>query len=403
MAVFGAPGSGKSFGVTEVAESVAPGKLKKLEFNLSQFQSTDDLVNAFHIVRDVALGGKIPIVFFDEFDSDFGGKLGWLKYFLAPMQDGLFRDGEAIHPVGRAIFVFAGGTCVTFNEFTRERQNEGFKDAKGPDFVSRLRGYVDVKGPNPVNENDRLFVVRRAIFLRFLLQKYAKNIFDSRKKCRVDPGVLRAMIKVPMYKHGVRSMEAILEMSLLSGRKRFEQASLPSPKQLKLHVDEEMFSRLVVRDVLLGGAREVLAQAIQEYYTRDKEGERGEDDLAMAPWDELPEDLKESNRQQADNIPAKLKAIGCDFIPVVGREPRIIKFKKNEIEIMAEIEHDRFVAERFSQGWSLGKRNLQNKTSPYLVKWEKLKDNIKEYDREAVRAIPDLLAKAGFEIYRLKK
>jgi len=37
IAVFGAPGSGKSFGVTEVAESVAPGKLEKLEFNISQF------------------------------------------------------------------------------------------------------------------------------------------------------------------------------------------------------------------------------------------------------------------------------------------------------------------------------------------------------------------------------
>lgn len=403
IAVFGAPGSGKSFGVTEVAESVAPGKLKKLEFNLSQFHSTDDLVDAFHIVRDVALAGKIPIVFFDEFDSDFGGKLGWLKYFLAPMQDGQFRDGEAIHPIGRAIFVFAGGTCFSFSEFTEDKADGDFKSAKGPDFVSRLRGYVDIKGPNPVSETDRLYVVRRAIFLRFLLLKNAKNIFDQKGKCRIDQGVLRAMIKVPLYKHGVRSMQAILEMSLLSGRKRFEQAALPSPKQLKLHVDEEIFSRLVVRDVLLGSAREVIAEAIHEYYRKNNEGKRDIDDPAMAPWDKLLEDFKESNRQQADDIPVKLKAIGCDFVPVVGREPKVMKFAKKEIEIMAEIEHVRFVAERFSQGWSAGRRNAKNKTSPYLVGWEKIPENIKEYDRNAVRPIPEFLAMAGFEIYRLKK
>ena len=405
IAVFGAPGSGKSFGVTEVAESVAPGKLKTLEFNLSQFNSNEDLVGAFHKVRDVALEGKIPMVFFDEFDSEFGSKLGWLKFFLAPMQDGKFRDGEAIHPIGRAIFVFAGGTCCSFSEFARENGDEFFKGAKGPDFLSRLRGYVNIKGPNPVSPDDRLFMVRRAVFLRFLLYKNAKNIFDSHKVCHIDPGVLRAMIKVPMFKHGVRSLLAIIEMSILSGRKSYEQAALPSPEQLKLHVDAELFSRLVVRDVLLGGAREILAKFIHKRYQDKNRQDKKINKAAMADWDKLREDFKESNRQQADDIPAKLKAIGCDFIPVVGREPKLIKFNKKEVEIMAKIEHDRFVAERFIQGWSLGEKDPEGKkkTSPYLVDWEYIPDDIQEYDRDAVYAIPQLLAKAGFEIYRLKK
>ena len=67
---------------------------------------------------------------------------------------------------------------------TQHRQADGdefFKGAKGPDFLSRHRGYVDIKGPNPVDLDDRLFIVRRAIFLRFLLLKNAKNIFAEMK------------------------------------------------------------------------------------------------------------------------------------------------------------------------------------------------------------------------------
>lgn len=86
------------------------------------------------------------LVELDRFPS-FEGKIGWLKYFLAPMQDGAFKDGETMHPLGRAIFVFAGGTSSTFAEFAGGNPDDhtpshDFKDAKGPDFVSRLRGSV---------------------------------------------------------------------------------------------------------------------------------------------------------------------------------------------------------------------------------------------------------------------
>jgi len=402
IAIFGTPGSGKSFGVNEVAESVAPGRLQKIEFNLSQFNSIEELVAALHKVRDIALGGKIPIAFFDEFDTDFKGKLGWLKYFLAPMQDGVFSDGQTVHPIGRAIFVFAGGTCCTYDEFCCRGEDQDFKAAKGPDFISRLRGYVNIKGPNPVSEGERLFLIRRAQVLRFQLEKNARHIFDGSGNCRIDPGVLRAMIKVPEYRHGIRSMVAVIEMSLLSGRQTFEQAALPSPEQLELHVDAEMFSRLVVRDVLLGSAREILAQAIHAKYRHDNQDKRSPDDPSMQPWDSLLEELKESNRQQADHIPQKLKAVGCDFAPVVGPKPKLVKLSDQDIETMAKMEHDRWVAEKFLQGFSYGQRDVHKKTSPYVVAWEDLIEDVKDFDRKAVREIPELLAAAGFEIYRLK-
>jgi len=417
IAVFGPPGSGKSFGVTEVAKSVAPGKLpdEPLEFNLSQFNSPDDLVTAFYKVRDVALTGRTPIVFFDEFDAEFNGRLGWLKYFLAPMQDGKFRDGEIVHPIGKAIFVFAGGTRNTFAEFSRKRTEakskatgvdddelEAFKNAKGPDFVSRLRGYVDIKGVNPIDEVDKLYMIRRAMALRFQLKKNAQHIFSG-EKCLIDPGVLRAFIKVSEYKHGIRSIQSIIEMSVLSDRKSFEQVSLPPPEQLELHVNAEEFSRLVIKDVLLGEAREKLAKAIHEKYREDNKASRDPKEPAMAPWKKLREDFKESNRLQADEIPKKLEAIGCNFAPILGEKPKPFKFTREECEMMAAMEHKRFVAERLQAGWSQGKvRDDNKKIRTDLVEWSELPDKIKEYDRKAVRAIPELLAQAGFEIYRLK-
>lgn len=261
IAVFGTPGSGKSFGVTEVASSIAPKLVEKLDFNLSQFQSVSDLIAAFHKVRDVSLMGRLPLVFFDEFDSAFNGKLGWLKYFLAPMQDGTFREGDLNHPIGKAIFVFAGGTSVTYEAFCGEDRDshdqfpkfyEQFQDAKGPDFVSRLRGYVNIMGINPVEvEGDALYIIRRAMLLRVLLEMKAPHLLTVSGEAMVDDGIIRAMLHVPRYKHESRSMEAIIEMSMLSHAKKWEQSHLPSAEQLKLHVDEERFYEYLMQEGFL--------------------------------------------------------------------------------------------------------------------------------------------------------
>ncbi|MCG8343430.1 MAG: AAA family ATPase, partial [Chlorobiales bacterium] len=297
IAVFGAPGSGKTFGVNQVAKSIMPDRLSKIEFNLSQFGSDRDLISAFHKIRDIVLTGQIPIVFFDEFDSGFNGQLGWLKYFLAPMQKGIFREGETDHPIGKAIFVFAGGTSRTFSGFSGGKTNDPlFINAKGPDFVSRLRGFIDIKGPNPVDSDDRFFHIRRALFIRQILYKKAGHIFNNQGRLAVNEGVLRALIKIPEYKNGVRSIGAIVDMSMLSGRRSFEQAALPSREQLSINVDAELFAQLVIRDSILGGLREALAMSIHETFGDLKKGREHSVKQITKSWDLLDEESKESNR-----------------------------------------------------------------------------------------------------------
>ena len=115
IAVFGAPGSGKSFGVNEVAESVAPGRLQKIEFNVSQFASLGRARRRPCIRSGTSRSAaRSPSFSSTSSTRSFNGRLGWLRSFLAPMQDGAFSDGRDLHPIGRAVFVFAGGTCASY-------------------------------------------------------------------------------------------------------------------------------------------------------------------------------------------------------------------------------------------------------------------------------------------------
>ena len=61
----------------------------------------------------------------------------------------------------------------------------------------------------------------------------------------IDEGVLGAFIGCRRLAHGARSMEAIIDMSSLSGKLCFERSSLPPRRQLALHVDANAFIALV--------------------------------------------------------------------------------------------------------------------------------------------------------------
>jgi hypothetical protein len=195
-------------------------------------------------------------------------------------------------------------------------------------------------------------------------------------------------------------MEAVLDMSRLDGRTSFEPSLLPPPDQLDQHVDAAVFSQLVRQGILFAAARDAIAASLHERYRAGRRGTRRRD-AALEPWDRLDEVYRRSNLAQADDILRKLEAVGCGIRPRTGSRGAF-RFSADEIDRLAEREHARFVGERLQQGFRPGPtRNLARKTSPFLVPWDRLSESARRLDRQAVAAIPDVLARAGFEVYRM--
>jgi hypothetical protein len=167
-----------------------------------------------------------------------------------------------------------------------------------------------------------------------------------------------------------------------------------------------LLDRTCRADLLLAGTHEVLARAIHEDYIHHQRGLGHTPDTnpSMVPWDQLSEDLKESNRKQADHIGVKLEAVGCGLKLLFDWDAELFVFTTEEIERLAEMEHERWHQDRKAEGWTYAPepKDEKRKTSPHMVHWADLPDGIREYDRNTVRGLPSFLARAGLQIYRLK-
>jgi ppGpp synthetase/RelA/SpoT-type nucleotidyltranferase len=151
-------------------------------------------------------------------------------------------------------------------------------------------------------------------------------------------------------------------------------------------------------DFLDKKTKEMLAREAHENYR--KKHYKIKEDPSLLPWEELSEDLRKSNLDQIEFIKIKLDAVGLTVQKKNTKSIRLIEFSPGQIEIMAEMEHGRWNVERLISGWSQGDRDPSNKRSPYLIAWNQLSEEIKDYDRNTIQHIPQMLKNIGYEIVK---
>ena len=118
-------------------------------------------------------------------------------------------------------------------------------------------------------------------------------------------------------------------------------------------------------------------------------------------FDDLPDEIKYSNIDNAAHIPTKLLSIGYRIRQVKkGFKPVALHLNEEEIETMSRVEHIRWSWEKRLNGWRYGKtKNNIKKTHPSLIPYDELSESEKEKDRELVKLIPSFLLDIDFEVF----
>ena len=158
------------------------------------------------------------------------------------------------------------------------------------------------------------------------------------------------------------------------------------------------------RETLQESRLDTLARGIHEDYARHAPKRAGTpgNPSKVDSWEELTEDFKGSNRAAADHIEVKLRAAGLHSVRQGEPGEPVEGFSREQVEVLARMEHERYCAQRWLDGWNYapGNSNAAAKTNPTLVPWEKLSEDQRDKDREQVRNIPRVLASVGLSIRR---
>ena len=143
-------------------------------------------------------------------------------------------------------------------------------------------------------------------------------------------------------------------------------------------------------EFITGKKQDQLAQAIHDDYRKLLSGASSESSIYTSDWETLREDAKDANRAQADHILYKFLLTGKDW-PI--KDPNEMTFTTEEVERLAIIEHNRWMAHRYINGWDFGQVRDDNlKLHPSLIPWEILSESEKQKDRDTILRIKLLLS-----------
>jgi voltage-gated potassium channel Kch len=152
-----------------------------------------------------------------------------------------------------------------------------------------------------------------------------------------------------------------------------------------------LLNRTLIPELVVRGTNETIAKAMHENYLRTQRA-RGQPmgEGSMLEWEPLPDTVKEQNRAFADRVGEKLRESGCAVAPnpLLDRRTIGFAFTDEEVEQLAQAEH---------LGWMEFAAREHRSQRP----WTELSEVERDKDRDAIRALPHMLAVAGFEMLRV--
>jgi len=148
------------------------------------------------------------------------------------------------------------------------------------------------------------------------------------------------------------------------------------------------------------GNLEKLAIAIHDLYNQKQLESHPDKPLSYPQFSDLPDALKYSNIRQARGIEKKLGLMGWEMRLEGSAGEVISEIPDDTLEMLANLEHDEWMHERLGYGWTFGEvKDIDQKISPYLVPYDELSEEIKNFDRDTVRNIPVLLEMIGMAAF----
>ena len=201
----------------------------------------------------------------------------------------------------------------------------------------------------------------------------------------------------------------IVRMAEASGLARLveqEDKDHGSPAFANLHAFP-LLDRTCTPEAILGGTHEVLARGLHEVYRHQQEalGHTSANNPTLVDWEVLPDEMRESNRAEADGIFQHLAALGYTLTPLVDWDAAFFCFPEPEVTRLAQMEHARWAADMTRHGFQPtdGPKDVAAKRHPALRPWADLPEAERIKNCDTVRALPAILARAGFQIIRLHR
>jgi len=209
------PGSGKSFFIKCLANSMRNIGVGSVHYNMATFQTVDDLVQPLDEVRNLKVVDQLPILFLDEFDSPN------VTYsnLLPLLWDGEIHLNHRDIRVGKVVIILAGSnpSIKATMEQIKTMKNKidvDENDLKQVDLLSRINGGVfnipsidlEIESETRDRRVDKVFIT-----LTLLNQRFGRQF-------QLVPWALLHFVARMSFRYGIRSITQLIDSISLNDK-----------------------------------------------------------------------------------------------------------------------------------------------------------------------------------------